>query len=319
MMLTLPREFLILLLDNYNLKAKDTQLAHDGTNKIIKFHCNDIKYVLKLFPTNCRTPYQIQYERKLMSHLTDQEIKCPGPIPQPPNKKELVFKYSNQEYYGLLTLESNGVPFSPKNDHSQIPAFGRALIKLHNCPPFPLKNPLPHLADSTKLMESVKREASSKIKIHLENLILKLYSSIQTHPTTPQPNDTRCICHGDAWPGNALYSEKSCVLLDFEHSRVSTPAFDISTFLWWALDQDDNLVHIDAWRQLKIGYGDSLDLLLNKNTSRYIKTNELRSLIFILNHIDVTDELFEHISNRAIWIMKVLPSASNSIKALELP
>jgi thiamine kinase-like enzyme len=168
-------------------------------------------------------------------------------------------------------------------------------------------------------MEGFKRDARSKLRIRLENLIVKLYRNIQTHPIAPQSNDISCICHGDAWPGNALYSEKSCVLLDFEHSRISTAAFDISTFLWWALDQHDDLVHVDAWRKLKIGYGDNLYSLLNKNTPRYIKTNELRSLIFIHNHIDITDELFEHINNRALWLMEILPSASNSIKALELP
>ncbi|WP_420234202.1 phosphotransferase enzyme family protein [Pseudomonas sp. ABY48] len=316
--MTLSRELSVVLLNDYNLQANGLNLTYDGTNKIIKFHSGNLKYVLKLFPANCRTSYQIQYERQLIMHLIVQGIECPKPIPPCLDREESVFKYLNQDYYGLLTHESKGVPFSPENDHSQIPAFGRALIRLHNCSPFPLKNHLPYLTDPTKLMEGIKRDASTQLKSRLESLILKLYSSIQTHPIAPESNDTSCICHGDAWPGNALYSENSCVLLDFEHSRISTPAFDISTFLWWALDQHDDIVHIDAWRKLKIGYGDCLDRLLSKNTSRYIKINELRSLIFLHNHIDITDELFDHINERALWIMKILPSASDPIKILEL-
>jgi Ser/Thr protein kinase RdoA (MazF antagonist) len=317
--MTLPQKLSTTLFNNYNLQAKDLQLIYNGMNKIFKFHSCNIGYALKLFHTDCRTPYQIQYERQLMMHLIVQGIECPEPISPCPDREEAVFKYLNQEYYGLLTHESKGVPFSPENDHSQIPAFGQALIKLHNCPPFPLKNPLPYLTDSNKLMEDFKRNASSKLRSRLESLIVKLYSSIQAHPIVTESNDTACICHGDAWPGNALYSENSCMLLDFEHSRISTPAFDISTFLWWALDHHDDLMHIDAWRKLKIGYGDYLDRLLNKNTSRYIKINELRSLIFVHKNIEITEELFEHINDRALWIMKILPPASNSIKILELP
>lgn len=153
---------------------------------------------------------------------------------------------------------------------------------------------------------------------NLRTLILKLYNNIQASLPAPISNNKLCICHGDAWPGNALYSENSCTLLDFEHSRISTPAFDISTFIWWALGQQNHTTNINAWKSLKQGYGEVLETRIDQNTPRFIKINELRSLVFIYNNILITDELFEHINKRTQWFIDSLPGSLNSVEILEL-
>lgn len=302
----------------YGLQPSELELIYDGVNKIFKFSASNAKLILKLFNRNNRNQYQISYERRIMKHVRANKIGCIEPLDPTSDKGEQVYLYLGQKYYGILTHEDKGATFTPENCHSQIPMFGTSLYKLHNCKRPNLVNPPPNLIDAFQLISHLKKSVDSPHASKLKVLILKLFDNIQAYPTMPESNDNLSICHGDAWPGNALYSENSCILLDFEHSRVSTPAFDISTFIWWALGQHNDSTNINAWKSLEQGYGDVLETRIDKNTPRYIKINELRSLAFIYNHILITDELFEHINKRTLWLMDALPPSLKGVEILEL-
>jgi thiamine kinase-like enzyme len=155
-------------------------------------------------------------------------------------------------------------------------------------------------------MNRLRKDIDTPYSKKIRTLIVTLFNHIRALPSTP--NNNRSICHGDAWPGNALYHNNFCTLLDFEHTCISTPAFDISTFLWWAIGQQKNTNTTDAWNYFKQGYGETLENLLDENLPKLIKLNELRSLIFIANHIFINEELFGHLKTRTQWIIDASPS-----------
>lgn len=308
-------KILLALSQAYALNITNLELLYDGINKIFACNANETELILKLSPTNIRTPRQIAYERQLVKHVHTNGIECAKPLRPNNGKKEKNYIYSGRQYYGILSRKIRGTPFTPEMSHSQLSAFGLSLSKLHECVHPHLATPPPSLINASQLVEKLSNPIDSVHMSRLRKIIKNLFDDIQSRPIALDSNNASCICHGDAWPGNALYTKYSCVLLDFEHSRVCQPAFDISTFLWWMLGQHDGKSRIAAWDRFQEGYGDALAIRLDNNTATYIKINELRSLVFLYNHVHINDEIYEHINQQTRWLLKEL---SRPLKGREL-
>lgn len=304
--MTPDSRMLLALSQTYALNITNLELLYDGINKIFACNANETELILKLSPTDIRNPRQIAYERRLTKHVHTNGIECAKPLFPNNGKKEKIYIYSGRQYYGTLTHKIKGTPFTPEISHSQLYAFGLSLSKLHKCVQPHLATPPPSLINATQIVKKLSSPIDSVHMGRLRKIIKKLFDDIQSHPIALDPNNASCICHGDAWPGNALYIKNSCVLLDFEHSRICQPAFDISTFLWWMLGQHDDKSRITAWDRFQEGYGDALAIRLDNNTATYIKINELRSLVFLYDHVHINDEIFEHINQQTRWLLKEL-------------
>jgi Ser/Thr protein kinase RdoA (MazF antagonist) len=306
------------LLKAYDLQASEFELIYDGINKIIKFRANNKNLTLKLFNQNNRTHYQISYERKIVHHIIDNKIACIVPIDTITNQSEQIYRYEGQHYYGIVTIEDTGCTFTPtENLESQISIFGESLYKLHTCKLPNLPSPHPYFTDENRLISRLRKDIDTPYSKEIKALIITLFKHIHTLPSTL--SNKRSICHGDAWPGNALYHKNSCVLLDFEHTSISTPAFDISTFIWWATGQQNNTEAINAWSYFKQGYGETLENLFNEDLPRLIKLNELRSLVFIANYIVINEELLGHLKTRTQWFIDAFPSDLKNFTVLNRP
>ncbi|VVP65056.1 Homoserine kinase [Pseudomonas fluorescens] len=277
----------------YDIHANNAEIIYDGVNKIFRISTDKENFALKIFNKKKSTKYKISFERTIMDHIISNGLDCIQPI-FPKSNKEQTYTFENQIYYGILTREIIGASYSVNNQSFHDFLFGQALFKLHNCPTPTFTNPKQSTSNANQLISNLKKHDYSFETSCLKKIILNLFHNIVQTPL-PYPQHTkRRICHGDAWPGNALYSVNSCTLIDFEHTRISDPAFDIATFMWWLTGLDhEETQKLTAWNNFILGYGNSIESYINEHTPTLIKINQLRNLTFLHDNIIISEEILE--------------------------
>lgn len=297
--MTMHSKLIQTLSEAYSLKILGTRLLYNGVNKIFKIDTDKKQLFFKIFKKTLRTSEEINYERKLLIYLSWNGISCSRPI-EPPSHQESIFPYNGLEYYGILMHEDIGKTIDNDTDPSQIFNFGGALSRLHKVKLPDFSSSSCALTDTSELIKSL-NDPSFKPQCNLLPLIIDLYESLDTLlPSKENPAQTS-ICHGDAWPGNAIFNNGSCTLIDFERSQPSLPIFDVATFLWWALGHKDRDYALLLWTQFKQGYGTDINEILKNDISTLIKLNELRSLVFLYKNAALSEKALAHVTNRTKW------------------
>ncbi|MNQ51677.1 serine/threonine protein kinase [compost metagenome] len=304
--------------ETYDLEVKHIELIYNAINKIFRITSNNGTLILKLFKKNDHSNYKISFERKVMLHIFFHQINIIEPIP-PASPQEQIYQFENQLYFGILTRECSGdLYFTKNNTQTHNYLFGQILFKLHNSPPPSLRNPKYDTTNSEHLILKLEKSNHSWQVFQLKQIIDTLYTNIKETTQSHTESVRKCICHGDAWPGNALYFSKTCTLIDFEHTRISDPAFDIATFIWWLSGSEyKESEKFKAWECFTRGYGDSINQLLNRKLSTLIKINQLRSLVFLHNNIIISDEILEHARHQTLDLLKKLTQPLNNKQQLE--
>lgn len=275
----------------YAIQAERAELIYNGINKIFRISNSTKHFILKIFRKNEHTKYQISFERNMMTHLLINKLDCIEPI-FPESHEEQIYVFDNQTYYGILSYEHNGTTYTANSAHELL--FGRALLKLHNCPAPPFINPKKSSTSPNQIIKKLRKIRDYPQANLLKKIIIKLFEDIEKTSTPHTQHFKRHICHGDAWPGNALYSKNHCTLIDFEHTNISDPAFDIATFMWWLTGVEDKEEQkLTIWNNFTSGYGGTIESYINKYTPTLIKTNQLRNLVFLHNNIVISEEILE--------------------------
>ncbi|BCX69576.1 phosphotransferase enzyme family protein [Pseudomonas izuensis] len=291
--MSISEELLSKISNTYEIQAISAQLIYDGVNKILQISDNTETFILKLFKKIKHSKSRISFERTILTHLNSHDINCIHVI-TPNANKEQTYEFNGKTYYGLMTRLCLGNQYSPHNKDMHCFLFGKALFRLHECPTESFTNPKFNTSNIHHLMRSLKKDNSSPA-VQLRKTITNLFDNISLSLPPLAPPFEQCICHGDAWPGNALYFKDRCKLIDFEHARLADPALDIATFLWWLSGAELNeSKKLTAWENFTQGYGESIEPRINEHTSTLIKTIQLRSLVFIHNNILLTEEILEH-------------------------
>lgn len=284
-----------LLHDEYNLQVNVTTNIYDAINKIFQITTDTDTLIIKLINRHHCTKYRISFERKIMNYAYSNHINVSQPF-LPTSKNEPIYRLEDQAYYSILTRKCTGHQHSSNSSHqTNYILFGKALSELHNLPTPQLNNPKFDTSKPSHLISTISAHSNSPLANILKTIIYNLYQNIESTRAAEIENTKRCICHGDAWPGNALYSNNSCTLIDFEHTRIADPTFDISTFIWWLTGLNySEREKFNLWKNFAKGYGMAEKSLLNKNTKTMIKINQLRSLIFLYNNIILNKEIINY-------------------------
>lgn len=293
--------------EHYALKALRIQLLHNGTNKVFRIGTDNTELILKLFPKKSRRREDIKKERDLMTYLLVNGISCPAIVEPLTLSKEALFTHGEVEYYGIMMHEQHGKSIGLDNDPCLLFLLGEALSKLHKIQPPTFLSGACSFTYPSELMTSLE-EQFYQPQCNILPLITDLYESFGTlhpHDNNMQPAS---ICHGDAWPGNGIFGHSSCILIDFEHARLSLPIFDIATFLWWVLGHNNRDYAQLMWTHFKTGYGTEINSLLNSDLSTLLKINELRSLIFLYKNTPLSEGALASITHKCQWFTTILKS-----------
>ncbi|MGE8067533.1 phosphotransferase [Pseudomonas sp. NPDC089569] len=301
----------------YDLQPNNIEVIYSGINKVLRITARNKRYIFKMFKKSDFTKSKIAFERKIMMHIHSKKINCAEVI-SPICTTEQTYTLDNQLYFGIMMHESLGKQYSTTIDNNYDFLFGQALFELHNCPKPALRNPQKNLNNAHHLTSKIGNDTLSGQTTQLKKIILNLVYDIGLSNQKPLTRTTYCICHGDAWPGNAIYRKKACSLIDFEHTRLFDPTFDIATFIWWLTGSELNEdKKYSIWKQFTSGYGDTVKKLTNNKIPTYIKTNQLRSLIFLLNNIFVNDEILDYAHQQTFNFVHRLKPYSSFDKLLE--
>ncbi|MBZ9784265.1 phosphotransferase [Pseudomonas sp. REP124] len=305
------------ILSAHKLAANNIGMIYNGVNKLFRVTTDNKTYILKIFRKSHTPINNIVYERKITQYLFSQKIDCTQVISSTCNIEQL-YTFEGAEYYGILTYESDGNQYSESSTYHHEALFGNALQKLHNCPRPTFNNPAFNPNNAHHLISAFDKSKNSQTTRKLKKIITILVNDISASKQYPATRTKYCVCHGDAWPGNALYQNNTCTLLDFEHARIFDPTFDVSTFIWWltGVDHSENYKHA-AWNSFVNGYGASAKHLSNNKVPIYIKTNQLRSLIFLLNNITLNSQIIEYAHEQTFKLLRQLKYYSNLESTLE--
>lgn len=303
--------------ETYDLHIKHMELIYDAVNKIFRITNDNDSLIFKILNKRDHSKQRISFERKITLHISSHQPNSIKPI-LAKAQIEKTYLYENQFYYGILTRECTGNPYlTNASDQSDDYLFGQALFTLHHIPPPPLRNPKHDTSNVKHLISKLGSPNCSQKTIQLKKIIQTLHNDINLTTLSHSGRKRRCICHGDAWPGNALYSSNACTLIDFEHTRISDPAFDVATFIWWLMGSEHTkLEKFKSWEQFSNGYGESIKHLINNSTPALIKTNQLRSLIFLHNNIIINKEVLEYAQRQTFHLLDKLPLR---LKSEQLP
>ncbi|MNV33246.1 homoserine kinase [compost metagenome] len=302
----------------YDLHIKHIELIYDAVNKIFRITNDNDSLIFKIFNKRDHSKQRISFERKITSHISSRQPNSINPI-LAKAQIEKTYLYENQFYYGIPTRECTGNPYlTNAGAQSDDYLFGQALFTLHHIPPPPFRNPKHDTSNVKHLISKLGSPNRSQKTIQLKTIIQTLHNDINLTTLSHTERMKRCICHGDAWPGNALYSSNACTLIDFEHTRISDPAFDVATFIWWLTGSEHTeLEKLKSWEQFVNGYGESIKQLINNSTPALIKTNQLRSLIFLHNNIIINEEILEYAQRRTSHLLEKLTPHLKSEQLLE--
>jgi len=304
--MTTHKKIMQALVDTYGLDVQNVQLFYNGVSKLFKINTDEKTLILKAFQKNLRTSDEITYERKILTYLSANAILCSRPIEPITSGEEAIFFYKGLEYYGILMHEENGKNIDLINtDASQIFSFGKSLSQLHGVDLPDFKISYRSLTDPGELIKTLADQTYTP-KCDLLPIINNLYDSFGGISYPPKNSTEMSICHGDAWPGNAMFFNGQCTLIDFEQSQASLPSFDVSTFLWWTLNHSRRDHALILWEAFKQGYGAGVDDILDNDISTLVKTNELRSLIFLYKNSELSEKAFAHLTLKSKWFTTIL-------------
>lgn len=125
------------------------------------------------------------------------------------------------KYNGLITKALVGQTFP--QDPFSAKAFGKSIAKLHgvSTPLVCSINTHAQKVELSKLKFGEFEAIGNRVKAAAEQLVLQIAEM------------TFGQCHGDAWPGNAIYDGMRANLIDFEDQIYGPLSYDIGTYLWW--------------------------------------------------------------------------------------
>ncbi|TWB26720.1 phosphotransferase family enzyme [Nitrospirillum viridazoti] len=100
------------------------------------------------------------------------------------------------------------------------------------------------------------------------------------------------ICHGDAWLGNAKWSDGRAVLFDFEYARVGPVVYDIASFIWSLQEVRDNDLQLALFKNFVQGYRSVYDVSFDEGALKAnVLRREIHNIEFLSTHIAMSSEV----------------------------
>lgn len=261
------------------------ELKVDGVNKTFYATFNDQDGYLRMSPLGLHPKTDIDFEYATM---LSAEYQAPSALVKP-LAKPIQATIGGQRYCGLLSSTARGEPFSDTLE--DISSFAVSLAKLHVAE-IPTLNFLPEFPKRRR--EGIRKgHSAGRLGVGIKSI----ESGLAVKPL--EENDP-VICHGDAWPGNALFSD-TAVLFDFEHTFVGPREFDLGTVAWWLLGRQDKMHSMNLWETFMNRYLEETKIKVNFGLlPTCILQNEIRSLRFLDQFAVLPTEVYPSVVKRAI-------------------
>lgn len=256
---------------------RNITMVTDGVNKNLRVVADDTDLFARFSPSSLHSKDELENEVDLLNALNAAGAPCCEPVRADGRFVLGPFNIEGVEYHLFLNKTIVGDVLGPHLADAR--AFGRSLATIHQTS----VNKFNASAVSRGPIVQVPRVISPVFQ-ELKRLV-----AAQDHRNGDGPIG---ICHGDAWLGNAKWSEGRALLFDFEYARIGPVAYDIATFIWALQGVQDSDLQAAVYQSFVQGYRSVYDVLFDEEA---LKTNlllrEIRNIEFMSAHIAMSRDV----------------------------
>jgi Ser/Thr protein kinase RdoA (MazF antagonist) len=195
------------------------------------------RYVVRVIAARHRTRADLEAEVTLLTHLRDKGVPVQAPIPR--RDGQFISELVSGERVIVLEFVEGQALFISEDRHmteAQARQFGEVLARLHEATnELELSYDKPDLSLEYLLFESARliteKLSNSKPVTYIQRVAQEVALRI-TLLNLPKESPVYGICHGDYFPGNAIWdSDGRCTIIDFDFAAPGYRAYDIGIFL----------------------------------------------------------------------------------------
>lgn len=215
-----------------------------GPNDVYIVQAGARRYVLRVSRSGHRTRGEIRYELDLVKYLDRQGIPVATPIEK--RDRRLVHSLKAPEGVRHLVLFHYVTGAEEFHDLEDFVLFGHTVARAHNAMDdfsSPYSRPGHDLGD---MVEETAEHLRSLLRHRQadECYISKLVELLRNRKSEflAERLDVG-VCHGDVHAGNCGIDDGIATMFDFDECGSSWRAYDLATFRWSAIGQDDAIWH----------------------------------------------------------------------------
>lgn len=251
-------------------------LVVNGVNKNYRVECSRGDFYARFSPETLHARHELQFEALTLSTLS--KLSAPSCTPFNINEGSVHGPYEVHGVWYNVLLTNTIAGTSVSSNELEFLSFGKSLALIH-------------LVQMDRGLSFQDRFGTPEIQ---KGPFYDVSKSILEYIDSCESQDYEVtICHGDAWPGNAINHNGVLTLFDFEYVHLGNPLYDIGTFAWYLLSEY-NASSRKLFESFLKGYNSRRQLLLRDSAIRQnIALKDLHTLSFLSNFIDLTDEIID--------------------------
>ncbi len=277
----------------FGVVPSKVQMVVNGVNKTCSLVFKDSPIFVRFSPSSAHQRSDLIDEVKILRQL--QQADIPACRIFAFNNEDIQGPYvvSGIKYNALITEALGGPDLEINPDNAR--KFGHSLANLHSIP---------------SKMEIRRRRSFSFEGLDKDFVVLieKFNNFITNHPNK---HSEHVLCHGDACLRNSKQCGDNVAFFDFEDAHVGDPVFDIGTFCWSLLDEEEPEKIFNAFLQ---GYQSILKMEIDPiRLKNNLARKEVHNLYFLGKHVSLTSEIRSDVLAFSQSILERIQRDSNNV------